>query len=86
MSIFAVILTDPQDETKHKIEAVYPDSYQMASNVFLVSSNGLTKEVSNNLGIGEGGTDGVVFRLNHAYAGYTSRETWEWLSRAEQPA
>ena len=28
-------------------------------------------------------TSGVVFKLNSAYSGYTSKALWEWLSEAE---
>ena len=86
MSVFAVVLIEPTDESIELLQTHYPDHYEVASNVFLVSSDELTKQVSKNIGIGADGADGVVFRLNHAYAGYTSRDTWEWLSKSEQMA
>ena len=86
MFVFAVVLTEPTEETKRRKQSHYPDYHELTPNVFLVSSEEFAKEVKAKIGIGADGADGVVFRLNHAYSGYTSRDTWEWLSRAEQMA
>lgn len=86
MSVFVVILPEPDAENLEKVESLLSEHYEsdfypIDQNIFLVSSSELSKEVSKKLGIGEEGVDGIVFRLNHAYAGYTSRETWEWLKQ-----
>ena len=90
MSVFIAILPEPDTEQLETVTANlvkhYPSHHWLNDNVFLVSSDELAKEVKEKIGIGEEGADGIVFRLNHAYSGYTSRDTWEWLSKAEQTA
>ena len=84
MSVFAVVLTEPTEHTKRRIESSYPNYHELTSDVFLVSSDELTKDIKEKIGIGADGVDGIVFRLNNIYSGYTSRDTWEWLSKMEQ--
>ncbi len=84
MSVFVVILPELDAKNLETVENLLSehyksDFYTIDKNIFLVSSSELSKEVSRKLEIGEDGVDGIVFRLNHAYAGYTSRDTWEWL-------
>ena len=86
MSVFAVILVDPQPHTIDHLKTTYSDHYELTPNVFLVSSPEMSKQVSQKIGIGPDGIEGAVFRLNHSYTGYTDRELWEWLSQSEQLA
>lgn len=87
MRMFAVILNEANPEIAERIAESYPTHYRFSDTVFLVSDDALAETVSVNVGIkGDDRVDearGVVFRLNGAYAGYTKRALWEWLSEAE---
>ncbi len=88
MSVFAVALREPNDECFSRLKEHYSGSHYTLSKAFaLVSCNDLAEEVAVNVGIkGDGqieGISGVVFKLNGAYSGYTTRSIWEWLERNE---
>ena len=87
MRMFAVILNEANQKAAERIAKSYPTHYRFSDTVFLVSDDALAETVSASVGIkGDDRIDeagGVVFRLNGAYAGYTKRVLWEWLSEAE---
>lgn len=87
MCMFAVILNEANQKAAERIAESYPAYYRFSDTVFLVSDDALAETVSASVGIkGDDRIDeagGVVFRLNGAYAGYTKRVLWEWLSEAE---
>ena len=80
---FIVIVTDPgaDGEVIRRIKML-PDQHELSSNIWLVRSPRLVKDLCNELGMGDEphGT-GVVFRLNGAYWGRADQNTWDWLSR-----
>ena len=88
MSVFAVVLNEAHPDVVERIENAYPDFYQLSNTFFLVQSNALARKVAAAVGIkGDDRIEdaqGVVFRLNRAYAGYSSRDLWEWLGQAEE--
>lgn len=87
MSVFAVVLNTPNPEVAKLIEDEYPDCYKVNETLFLVQSDFVADTVANSVGIkGDGRIEnarGVIFRLNHSYAGYSARSLWDWLSQAE---
>ena len=87
MCMFAVILNEANQKAAERIAESYPAYYRFSDTVFLVSDDALAETVSASVGIkGDDRIDeagGVVFHLNGAYAGYTKRVLWEWLSEAE---
>ena len=68
-----------------RIQAEYPDYHQLSSTLFLVKSKSIAEKVAQAVGIkgDDSIQSGVVFRLNHSYAGFTSRALWDWLEQAE---
>ena len=84
MSVFAVVFTGQQPISEAAAQAVYaqfPDAYGLNATTFLVRSDRLSSQIAEQLRIK--GEDrqfvGVVFRVNHSYSGFTSRDLWEWL-------
>ena len=86
-SIFAVILTQENEEITKKIEKAYPTSRQLNDFVYLVEGDCLAEDVAIASGIkGDSqvkDASGIVFKLNGAYSGFAPRTIWEWLSRYE---
>jgi len=88
MSVFAVVLDEPNPEVAARIQDQYPGHYRLNDTLFLVSSHEVAEKVAQAVGItGDQSShlqSGVVFRLNHYYSGFTSRTLWEWLEQAEK--
>lgn len=88
MNIYAIALKRSNPEVSRRIRAAYPDAYPLTDTFFLVQCKGIAKTVAISIGIkGDDkveGASGVVFRLSHAYSGYTDRALWEWLEQAQE--
>ena len=86
MSVFAVVLKEPNEQSQAGLRQAYPDSFRLTETVMLVrSALILTEEIAQKAGI-KGDhrfTTGVVFKLNRAYSGYFEKTAWEWLQREE---
>ena len=84
--VFAVVLDEPNVESQKRLQDAYPDLYTLNDTVSLVRTAGLAQSVAVTAGIkGEDRfVSGVVFKLNRAYSGYTSRAVWEWLGQGEE--
>jgi hypothetical protein len=83
MSVFAVIASSNPSAVGTAIVAQYgANHYQFTNNVWFVSDNGTTKDVSDRLGISNGviGAQGVVLKFDN-YSGYAATAGWQWLSR-----
>ena len=83
-SLFVFVSTadKPPPEVLSRLASV-PDQIQLASNVWLLRSEELVKDLSERLGVGEDPvSSGVVFRLNGTYWGRANANVWDWLSRA----
>lgn len=82
-SEFAVVYTTPADETAiGRLRAAYPSAYELVpGSVYLVRDSALSAEIAAKVGIKSDPrvAVGAVFKLNHAYSGYTDRTLWEWL-------
>ena len=80
---FAVVFSESAtDAVRQRLRRVYPSAYEMVPGiVYLVRDNVLSAEVARKVGIKSDPrvAEGAVFKLNHAYAGYTDRTLWEWL-------
>ena len=65
------------------IGAKYPAHYELNKTFFLVKSESAAKTIAANVGIGGDnrveGVNGVVFKLNKSYSGFTSDSLWHWL-------
>ena len=65
-----------------QLKNLYPSAYELVENrVYLIRDGGLTSDIAVKLGIKSKPSiaEGVVFKLNHAYSGFTARTLWEWL-------
>lgn len=92
MRLFAVILNDPNGPVEKRLREAYGDQnvFPMNDRTLLVASDEITENIAVKAGIkGDDRIEdarGAVFRLNGAYAGYTAKSLWEWLSDHEQSA
>lgn len=81
MSVFIIVSKTDNAELGRIIQEKYPqDYYQYSSNQWLVSSSGISKEVSDNLGISDKDKNlvAVVFAIS-SYWGRASADVWDWL-------
>ena len=86
MKVFAVLLDEPNPVAIQRLTEAYPgNTYEVSNTSVLVRAEGLAEAVAKAAGIkGDDRTvTGVVFALNRAYAGYSSRALWAWLAEAE---
>ena len=85
MDVFAVFLDDDEPEAHKRIQESYPNHFQLSANLFLVPSEEIAEKVAVNAGIkgDDRIVDGVVFKLNKSYSGYTARALWDWLKKIE---
>ena len=86
MSIFVIIIDEGFDEVAELINQEYPNNHlHYLENVYFVSSDSIPETVAINIGIkGESRVaSGAVFQLSGAYAGYTTRSLWDWLTKEE---
>ena len=83
MSVFAVVLREPNPAIKERVERYYPSHFPLSDACFLVASDTIAETVAVKTGIkGEEQAEkasGVVFKLNSGYAGFTTRALWDWL-------
>ena len=92
MPLFAVILNDPNEPVESRLHEAFGEQnvFPMNDRTFLVASDEITENVTVKAGIkGDDRIEnsrGAVFRLNGAYAGYTVKSLWEWLSDHEPSA
>ena len=88
MPVFAVVLNEPNAEVERRLGQEYPGYFRFTDTVFLVDSDGIADSIATAAGIkGDDRIEaarGVVFKLNSAYAGFTVRALWDWLSQAEE--
>ena len=86
MAIFAVVLLEPNDVVRSRIERAFPDSnhFQLSDRFWVITSTGVSEHVATSVGLkGEKrapDVNGVVFRLQRGYSGYTNPGLWEWLT------
>ena len=72
-----------EDEVINRIKKL-PDKHEVTTNIWLVRSPLLVRDLTNELGMGDEKLgSGVVFRLNGTYWGRADQNTWDWLSRGE---
>ena len=77
-----MVFTDPSPQAAEHLQAAFADAYELVPDtVYLVRSDQLSTVVAQRAGIKSDNrvARGAVFKLNHAYSGYTSRSLWEWL-------
>lgn len=88
MRIFAIALNEANPDVVERIEGKYPDHYRITDTSFLVADDAIAEKVA--MAVGIKGDDrienarGVVFKLNGAYSGHSSRSLWDWLAFAEE--
>ena len=96
MKIFAVVFThpDPSPENPLHAEAAacvrdqFPEAYQLNERTFLVRSNRLSNQVAESVEIKSQDRrfSGAVLRIHpEHYAGFTSKDLWEWLDETDTP-
>ena len=88
MRTFAVALNETNPDVAERIEGKYPDHYRITDTLFLIADDTIAERVATAVGIkGDDRIEsaaGVVFKLNGAYSGYSSRSLWDWLTLAEE--
>lgn len=84
--VFAVVLDKPQPQVEERLEKNYARPYCYTDTFYLVAvdQHVSIEDAARTLGIKGTNRDatGAVFKLNAAYAGFTRKEMWEWLSDA----
>ncbi len=91
MSVYAIVLLEPNSEVAGQIRKNFPGYYQYNPTLFLVEADTLAENVATSAGI-KGDkriqdASGFVIRLEEfSYSGYTSRSLWEWLREVEKRA
>lgn len=88
MTTFAIVLNEPNESVARNIKHHFPGHFEYSKTFYLLESELTTGKLTECLGIkGENqimDVSGFVLRLNdYNYAGYTSRDLWEWLSHVE---
>ncbi len=88
MPIFAVALGERNNEIKKAIEKAYPDEHhELQDMFFLIQDPASARDVAVKIRLrGDNQVEdanGVVFKINSAYAGYTYSDLWDWLENAE---
>ena len=88
MKNFAIFLKEMDTNVIKRIEENYPNYYKLSDTAFLVSSDRLSQDIAENVGIKRENSAenslGVVFRLSSAFSGYFERSLWEWLEQWEK--
>lgn len=88
MSVFAVVLKEPNLHVEQEIKKEYPKHHKFNDTFYLLESSSIAQDVA--LSIRIKGDDriesssGVVFKLNHSYSGFTSRGLWDWFKAVEE--
>ena len=81
--MYAVALDSPEPTVEDRLKERYASVFKHTDTFFLVvgDANDVAENVAIAAGIkGDGRRfNGVVFRLNGSYSGYTKRTLWEWL-------
>ena len=83
--VFAVALDGPASAAfKESLYRSYPKCYQYTDQLFFVQDDNIAEVIAQTLGIKVDDdamrlATGVVFRLEGAYSGYTTRALWDWL-------
>ena len=87
MSVFAIVLREPNKHVQGRVDAEYPTCFWLSPTFAVVATDELTEKVATRVGIK--GDDrvpdasGVVLMLGGPYSGYTDRSLWEWLKKYE---
>ena len=88
MRTFAIVLNEANPDVAERIKGEYPDHYRITDTLFLIADDTIAEKVATAVGIkGDDRIEnarGVVFKLNSAYSGYSSRSLWDWLTAAEE--
>ena len=87
MPVFAIVLKEPNQQVLDRVDAEYPDSFNLSPTFSVARGGDLTESVAVKVGIkGENkarDAGGAAFLLQGSYSGYTTRSLWEWLERDE---
>ncbi len=84
MNVFLVVFTPSTPRAISRLQSEFPGHYELSENtVYLVRSEELSSDVAAKVGIKSDPqlATGAVFKLNHAYSGYTKKTLWEWLDK-----
>lgn len=82
MSVFAVIGSVNSEAIGAAVVKQYgANHYRFTTNVWLVPDSGTSKDVSEKLGLTNGGLNaqGVVLRFE-GYSGFAAADGWKWLA------
>lgn len=79
--VFLVLFSQESESAKTRLTEAYPSHYQLNPTTFAIRTQDLAEHVARTVGIKGPGRfiSGVVFRLNHVYAGYYRPDLWDWM-------
>jgi hypothetical protein len=88
MAVFAVIAPELDPRLEPAIKEQFPERhYKIAPAQFLVADNRLTtQQVSTKLGASGGSVGRVMIVRFSSYAGWHSKDMWEWIAAQLQPS
>ena len=85
MRSYAVMLHEPNTQVVERLKSTYENVYEFSDSSLLVKTADLAEDIAVVAGI-KGDrrmVNGVVFKLNAVYAGFTFRSLWDWLGDEE---
>ena len=84
MSVYAIIFSNPNDDSWNIIQDKWPSHYKANANLVFITSDDqtlTTASIASNVGMNNQNKEmGVVLQVGHYY-GYESPELWEWLGK-----
>lgn len=85
MSLFAVMLAEPDDEISQKLKEEFPRNrrYTVSRTSYIVESDLTAGSILDKLEIGRNESDddtgAIIFSLNGQYSGFYKNSVWEWI-------
>jgi hypothetical protein len=87
MIVFSITALLPNPKLDEAIKTNFPNSHlQVSPTVWLVAGSGTAQEVSNKIGLTEGGLGSAVIFSTSGYYGRAPSNIWEWIkAKMEAP-
>jgi len=86
MPVFAVAVKEPEKLTP-VLQEIYPNAFiEVWPGLYFVADEATSKQVSEKLGVINGGRGSVFVSLISGYYGFGPKEAWEWLAVKTTPS
>lgn len=82
MTTFIVVSNEFSADLQQNIERSYPKNYRINPTTWLLSTEGVTADISKSLGITDGNVGSAVVFRTDGYYGWNDKSLWEWLDTA----